>query len=301
MYRMASARSNRRGLKLVAAATVIAAGVAAVVLLLSPAAKTVTTGADDGCRITAGGRIVVGATTTAGSVERSTRSFPTAAAVHRAIAYLRTRDCEGALAVVDTQGRQYGYRARTTYTSASVVKAMLLVQYLRTHDEIDDDMRSTLRLMITESNNDAAYKTYAIVGAGGLRALVDRVGMRDFSPGDNVLYSRITAADQARFFARLDDYLSRAWRSYAHRLFTHIVSSQTWGIAEVARPRWTVLFKSGWFGSVEDPYTLVNQVARLQRGSEVWSVAVLTDGNPHSPYAFATLRGVTRRLLGDTH
>jgi hypothetical protein len=59
-----------------------------------------------------------------------------------------------------------------------------------------------------------------------------------------------------------------------------------------------VLFKSGWFGAAEDPCTLVNQVARLERGRLVWSVAVLTDDNPHSPYAFATLRGVTRRLLG---
>ena len=29
-----------------------------------------------------------------------------------------------------------------------------------------------------------------------------------------------------------------------------------------------------------------------------WSVAVLSDRNPHSPYAFVTLEGVTRRLLG---
>ena len=50
---------------------------------------------------------------------------------------------------------------------------------------------------------------------------------------------------------------------------------------------------------VSDPYTLVNQVARLQRGRRRWSVAVLTDGNPHSPHAFVTLRGVARRLLGE--
>ena len=134
------------------------------------------------------------------------------------------------------------------------------------------------------------------MGAGGLRRLARRAGMRDFSPGADVLCSRITAADQARFFARLDD-LPSGCRPFAYRLLTHVVSSRTWGIAEVARPRWTALFKSGWFGAAEDPYTLVNQVARLQRGRRMWSVAVLTDGNPHSPHAFVTLRGVARRLL----
>jgi hypothetical protein len=229
---------------------------------------------------------------------RSSRAFPTAASVRRAVAYLKTRDCEAALAVVDTTGRLRGYRSGVTYTSASVVKAMLLVEYLRTHDELKDGMRATLRLMITQSDNAAACRTYATARGSGLRRLARRAGMRDFSPGGDVLYSRITAADQARFFARLDDYVPSEWRAFAHRLLTHIVGSQTWGIAEVARPRWTVLFKSGWFGAAEDPYTLVNQVARLQRGRRIWSVAVLTDDNPHSPYAFATLRGVARRLLG---
>jgi hypothetical protein len=183
---------------------------------------------------------------------RPARACPTAASVRRAVAYLKTRECDAALAVVDTTGRLRGYRSGVTYTSASVVKAMLLVQYLRTHDELEDGMRSTLRLMITQSDNDAAYRTYATVGGSGLRRLARRTGMRDFSPGADVLYSRITAADQARFFARLDDYLPSGWRAFAHRLLAHVVSSQTWGIAEVARPRWTVLFKSGWFGAAED-------------------------------------------------
>lgn len=284
--------------KSLAAAVTIAAGVVVAALLLSPVA-TPETSASSGGRVTSGGRVVAGTTTSTSGVSEDAQAFPSSVAVRRAIAFLKTRDCEASLAVVDSAGRLYGYRSTTTYTSASVVKAMLLVQYLRTHDSLSDEMRSTLRLMITESDNDAASATYDVVGAGGLRALARLTGMQRFTPGENVLHSRITAVDQARFFARLDDYVPRAWRSFAHRLLANIVDSQTWGVAEVARPRWNVLFKSGWFGAASDPYTLVNQVARLQRGSRVWSVAVLTDGNPHSPYAFATLRGVTRRLLGD--
>jgi hypothetical protein len=226
------------------------------------------------------------------------RRVPTAASWRRAVAYLKARDCVAALAVVDTRGRLRGYRADVGFTSASVVKAMLLVQYLRSHRVLAPGARATLKRMITESDNDAAYWTYGVVGACGLRRLADVAGMRHFSPGDDVLYSRITAADQARFFARIDDYLPRTRRRFARYLLSHIVRAQTWGVAQVARPRWTVFFKSGWFGAAEDPYTLVNQVARLERGRAIWSVAILTAGNPHSPYAFQTLRGVARRLLG---
>jgi len=226
-------------------------------------------------------------------------AFPSAAAIRRAIAYLKTRDCEAALAVVDTRGTLRGYRAGVTFTSASVVKAMLLVQYLRTHDVVSSSARATLSLMITQSDDQAAFSIYAIVHAQGLRRLATLAGMKHFSPGENVLYSRITAADQARFFDHLDDYVPKAQWRYARYLLTHVVSKQTWGVAEVARPRWTVLFKSGWLGASADPFSLVNQVARLERGSRVWSLALLSEDNPHSPCAFVTLRGVTRRLLGE--
>jgi hypothetical protein len=197
------------------------------------------------------------------------RRFPSAAAIKRAIAYLRSRDCDSAMAVVDTRGTLRGYRANVTFTSASVVKAMLLVQYLRSHSHLTTAERQTLSLMITQSDNDAAYRIFAVVGNSGLERLATLAGMRHFGVGGNVLYSRITAADQARFFYRLDELVPRARRSFARYLLSHIVTSQTWGVAQAARPRWHVFFKNGWFGAVEDPYTLVNQVARLERGKLV--------------------------------
>ena len=49
-------------------------------------------------------------------------------------------------------------------------------------------MRTTLTLMITQSNNAAAYRVYSIVGAKGLRDLAHLSGMKYFTPGRNVLY-----------------------------------------------------------------------------------------------------------------
>jgi hypothetical protein len=224
--------------------------------------------------------------------------FPSASAIARAVAYLRGRNSDAALAVVDSAGALHGYSLDRRFTSASVVKAMLLVQYLRTHATLTASARSTLTLMITQSNNAAAFATYAAVGAHGLYSLAKLAGMRHFTAGGNVLYSRITAADQARFFFHMDSYIPAAKRSFARYLLSHIVASQSWGISQVARPAWNVFFKGGWFGAAADPFTLVNQVARLERPGVTWSLAVLSDHNPHSPYAFVTLEGVTSRLLG---
>ncbi len=224
--------------------------------------------------------------------------FPSAAAIARAIAYLRARNPFSALAVVDSNGVLHGSNLDRRFTSASVVKAMLLVQYLRTHATITASMRATLTLMITRSNNAAAFRTFSIVHASGLKSLARLTGMKHFTAGGNVLYSLITAADQARFFYFMDKYIPTAHRAFARYLLSHIVPAQSWGIPRTARPVWHVYFKGGWFGGAADPFVLVNQIARLERGGMKWSLAVLTNHNRHSPYAFVTLQGVTARLLG---
>lgn len=222
---------------------------------------------------------------------------PKAAAVDAAVAFLKTRDCRSALAVVDTRGKLRGYNLDVQFTSASVVKAMLMVQYLRTHDEVGESASSLLTSMITVSDNAAAYAIYGEVGEAGLRDLAKDAGMRRFEVGEDVLHSLITASDQARFFWSMDDHLPAVHRDEARWLLSHICDDQTWGVAEVARPAWQVYFKSGWFDEDGISNRLVNQVARLERGKLVWSVAVLTDDNPTTLYCLDTLRGVTAELL----
>ena len=227
------------------------------------------------------------------------RLVPDAASIARAVQYLRARSGTAALAVVDTHGAVHGCDVDEQFTGASVVKAMIMVQYLRTHDTLDDEASRRLTTMITGSDNDAAYAVYEDVGADGLRRLAKLAGMRHFTVGEDVLHSLITAADQARFFWSMDEYLPAAHRAFARSLLSGICRSQTWGVADVARPEWQVLFKSGWLDEDGQVNRLVNQVARLERGRLVWSVAVLTDDNPAPLYALETLRGVTACLLGE--
>ena len=87
--------------------------------------------------------------------------FPSAAAVSRAAGYLARRAGRRAFAVMDTEGRLSGVDIHARFTTASVVKAMLLVAYLRRLDargqrHVDPYSASFLYPMIHVSDNNAA-------------------------------------------------------------------------------------------------------------------------------------------------
>jgi hypothetical protein len=220
--------------------------------------------------------------------------------IRRARRYLAGRAGVKGFAVVNSEGRMYGTHLHRRFVSASVVKAMLLVAYLRklrhAHRDLDSGDRSLLHPMIHVSDNDAAARVWSIVGNPRLRRLADRAGMTDFSIQGIWANAMISAADQARFFYRMNRLLPDRFRRYANRLLSHIVSWQSWGIPAVARPRgWKVFFKGGWRGTGRGQ--LVHQAARLRRSDERIAIAVLTDGSPSMGYGIQTIEGTTGRLL----
>lgn len=204
-------------------------------------------------------------------------------------------------AVVDARGRFYSYRGATTVPTASVLKVMFAVAYLRQASVRDrplrDSDRDLLRPMILRSDNTAASRIADIVGPRRMYRLAALANMRDFSytrPWGN---SRTSPRDQARFLFRLRTYLPDRHEDYALYLLRNIVDSQRWGIGEVGTPGWRKHFKGGWgsgSGAVD------HQVVRLDRpdGTRI-GIAVMTTGSPSHSYAAATLRGVFARLLAN--
>ena len=83
---------------------------------------------------------------------------------------------------MDERGRIYGFRRSVQYSSASLVKAMLLVSYLNRGDvrrrHLHPGERHLLGPMIRASDNDAATAIYARVGTAGLNRLAHRAGER---------------------------------------------------------------------------------------------------------------------------
>ncbi|HEX3608426.1 MAG TPA: serine hydrolase [Solirubrobacterales bacterium] len=226
--------------------------------------------------------------------------FPEPAAVAAATRYLNRRTGYTAFATVDSEGRIGGEHLHRTFVSASVVKAMLLVAYLRKlaaeHRGLDSTSRSLLDPMIHVSDNNAATAVWERVGDPRLRTLARRAGMTDFSIVGIWANAQISPADQARYFFEMESLIPHQFRHLARHLLSHIAAFESWGIPAVARPRgWTVFFKGGWRGTGRGQ--LVHQIARLQKPGERVAIAVMTDGDPSMGYGIETIQGVTARLL----
>jgi Beta-lactamase enzyme family len=228
--------------------------------------------------------------------------YPWAKRVKAAERYADGRTGIVSFAVVGEDGKLRGDHVERRHNSHSVVKAMLLLAYLRQGDVRDRDLnegdRDVLRPMIRRSSNRAATAVYQRVGAGALYALADDAGMKQFSTQSVWGLSQITARDQARFFYRLERFVPARHRDFAMRLLTEIVKRQRWGIPPVAPKGWTLHFKGGWAPTSSDGGRWgINQVMLLRKPPRRLAVAILTRYSPSKRYGVRTLRGVARRLL----
>jgi hypothetical protein len=222
---------------------------------------------------------------------------PWKAHIRDASAYAQSRAGDVSFGVRTTR-RLRGVGVRRAVPSASVLKAMLLVSYLRQREvrsrRLRPDERALLGPMFRRSDNARASQVCNIVGTAGLARLAGRVRMRSFHATRPWGLSSIDVADQTRFFLRLDRYVPRRHRRFAMGLLGSIVPSQRWGIARV-RPRgWALYFKGGWGSGTG---WADHQVALLRRGRRRIAVAVLITGSPSHAYGNETLRGVSARLL----
>ncbi len=255
-------------------------------------------------RVLARGRTAVRVTARAGrpcTIRAKARPelFPPPARIAAARRFLRSRGGIESWALLDSHGRAHGVAPRRDYVSASVVKAMLLVAYLRKigNRAPSGVERTTLGPMITASDNRRASAVYARVGGDALRALAKRAGMRRFVDVGYWTGARINALDQARFFRVFDRLTPPRSRGYARSLLSSIVRYQRWGFSRFSLAAgFDTFFKGGWRGTSLG--SLVHEAALFERGPLRISMAVLTDGNPSHGYGTATLRGVARRIFG---
>jgi hypothetical protein len=233
----------------------------------------------------------------AGRAHQARAVHPWRAHVRDAAAYAQARAGGVSFGVRTGHGLR-GVGVERTVPSASVVKAMLLVAYLRRPDvrgrALRPADRALLRPMIRRSDNAAASQVCNIVGTDGLARLARRARMRRFHATRPWGLSTIDVADQTRFFLHIDRHVPKRHRRYALRLLGSIVPSQRWGIARV-RPRgWALYFKGGWGSGTG---WVDHQVALLRRGRRRLAVAILITSSPSHEYGNQTLRRVAARML----
>ncbi len=227
-------------------------------------------------------------------------AYPSPAAIAAAVQYLDARAGSTSIAVVDSHGRLSGARTHERFQSASVVKVMFLTAFLqllaRVHRPVSALDNSLLSPMIHESNNEDASAVLARVGGAAVARVAREARMQDYAPGVGWwAYTQTSAADQARFFVAIEHLIPRQFWPYARGLLDGIEPEQSWGIPEVARPRWQVFFKTGALPSEG----LFNETARLERPGVTFTVSVFSTGDPSQAYGEETMRGVGARLLAD--
>lgn len=191
-----------------------------------------------------------------------------------------------------------GHRAR----SASTLKAVLMVAYLRQRDVRDRSLasgeKSLLGAMIRHSDNAAATTVRNVVGARAIKRLARRSGMADFGYSPSWGTCLVSAGDYARFMRRLPSLVPGRHRGFALYELRRISDSQRWGVGRLDLRGWSLHFKGGW-GISDGRYGGVvnHQIALLRSGRRRIGVAILTEGNPTVDYGSKTLHGIAARLL----
>ena len=238
------------------------------------------------------------------AAERAT-GRPWKPSVSGARRYARTRLGEVSFAIAGRHLRLRSFRGARTAPAASVIKAMLLVAYLRQpavrKRRLREDERALLEPMIRVSDNAAGIQVAALLGEGRVERLARATRMRDFEwvyePGWLGGLSQISARDQARFMRRYERFVPRRHRRFARHLLRSVVSWQRWGVASVRHRGWRLYFKGGWGIADDGLGSVSHQVAFLERGHCRVGLAILTEHNPSTTYGNETLQGVASRLL----
>ena len=200
-------------------------------------------------------------------------------------------------ALIDSHGRMRP-RARRTFISASLVKAMLLVAYLR---ELGN--RPVGRRAGAARPDDHEVRQQA--GHRGLRPRRDPAPAcagrprRDegFSVSGYWSGAHFSAADQARFSASSTRLVPKRSRAYAHALLVDRRLAALGLLALLASRRLPDLLQGRL--ALHRPRAPRPRGRTLRAGPLRVSMAVLSDGNPSHDWRTATLQG-WRRISGRT-
>jgi 3D (Asp-Asp-Asp) domain-containing protein len=187
-------------------------------------------------------------------------------------------------AVIDDSGRVLGsVSPNRTNRSASITKAMVLIA-LTQHAQgraMTGAERELAVAAIRRSDNRAANELFARVGAASVNAVARRAGMTNFrlvqrkqtDEGYVLGYSRVSAVDQARLFARIEELAAARHRAFAMAQLESIEGAGRFGILD-AGINAVLRSKGGWRPESDGGWT-VNQAAQVATAGKAYGFAVV--------------------------
>jgi len=203
---------------------------------------------------------------------------------------------------VEDRSKDLGCFLNTTthFDAASVVKVEILATLLREaetqHRHLTGSETRLARLMITQSDNDAASALWAHVGRARLRYFLSRAAMTQtrLGPGGYWGLTQITARDE-RLLLDLIMYPNRvldgASRNVALNLMAHVVAAQRWGVPAGAPAGLTVHVKNGWLPLATHGWR-IHSVGCFTGHHRGYLIVALTEDNPTMAYGIATIQRV---------
>jgi beta-lactamase class A len=235
---------------------------------------------------------------------------------HKALAARLSADIEGALrgraghyavTVYDTVTKVSCYiDSRRHFDSASIVKTIILAALLRWHQETGRPLsaaeKERARLMITQSDNDAATALWDEVGMERLQHLLNLAKMHQTQLGQDGYWglTQVTAHDEMLLLELLsmpNSVLTAASRSYELGLMAKVISGQRWGTPAGAPAGVTVHVKNGWLPDYTGWH--INSIGAFTGKDKRYLIAALTDDNPSEQYGIDTIERVARLVHKD--
>lgn len=195
----------------------------------------------------------------------------------------------------------------SSFDSASVIKVTILAALLRKAEDQHRKLTATeaarARLMITESDNNAASALWAELGRSYLQHFLDVAGMRHtwLGPGGYWGLTQITANDQVvllRLLLHANSVLDPASRGYALKLMAEVIRAQRWGVPAGAPPGLTVHVKNGWLPLARHGWRIHSIGAFTGHGGN-YSIVVLTQNNPTMAYGITTIERIAKAINHD--
>lgn len=193
------------------------------------------------------------------------------------------------------------------FASASIVKAIILADLLRRHQETGTPLSSfeerEATLMITQSDNDAATDLWDEDGMSGLQHFLDLAKMKETRLGQDGYWglTQVTAHDEMLLLELLtqpNPVLTPASRRYQLGLMARVIPGQRWGTPAGAPSAVTVHVKNGWL-SDDDGGWHINSIGAFTGQDRNYLLAVLTDNNQSEQYGIDTIQAVARAVHRD--
>jgi beta-lactamase class A len=224
-------------------------------------------------------------------------------------AYIASKGGHAAVAVVDqVTGAHVEVNEDRRFQTASIVKfdilATRLYQVQKAGTTLSSGQRALAKLMITQSDNNAASALYAADhGASGVTSANNVFGLTETTPNSSWGRTHTTASDQVRLLTAVfgpHSPLNDDNRQYMMSLMSQVEPDQAWGITAAKTDAATgVYVKNGWvemddFGHMEGD----NSIGRITEPGHDWLIATMSNYNRTDEAGEAILEGLAKIAVG---